>query len=78
MKGINVFLGGLAVGAIAGLLLAPEKGSDLRDRIKSLLKKSGLIPANEIDILIEEITSEGSQAGFGRAVRKADDDEADA
>lgn len=30
------FLGGLAVGAIAGILLAPEKGSETRKRISSM------------------------------------------
>lgn len=69
MKGLTIFLGGLAVGAIAGLLLAPEKGEDTRDRIKALLKKRGIIPSNEIDILIEELSSDVAGQGFGEAKR---------
>lgn len=69
MKGLNIFLGGLAVGAIAGMLLAPEKGSDLRDRIKSMLKRRGVIPSNDIDILIEQITADLDEPGFGTATR---------
>jgi gas vesicle protein len=30
------FLGGLAVGAIAGILLAPDKGSETRKRISNM------------------------------------------
>lgn len=75
MKGINIFLGGLAVGAIAGLLLAPEKGCDLRDRLKSMLKKRGIIPGNEIDILIDQITSDVDEPGFGEASRPSLTDE---
>jgi gas vesicle protein len=30
------FLGGLAVGAIAGILLAPEKGSETRKKVMNL------------------------------------------
>lgn len=30
------FLGGLAIGAIAGILLAPEKGSDTRKKVLNM------------------------------------------
>lgn len=69
MKPMTIFLGGLAVGAIAGLLFAPEKGEDLRDRIRTLLKRRGVLPSNEIDILIEEISSDLEKSGFGEARR---------
>lgn len=69
MKPLTIFLGGLAVGAIAGLLLAPEKGSDLRARIKMMLKRRGIVPPNEIDILVDQITADIYNSGFGEAVR---------
>lgn len=74
MKPLTIFLGGLAVGAVAGLLLAPEKGEDLRDRIKSMLKKRGVIPPTDIDVLIEEISADIENSGFGVARRPAEED----
>ncbi len=45
MRALNVlyaFLGGAIVGCAAALLFAPEKGSDLRARIKNILKEKGI------------------------------------
>lgn len=36
---LYAFLGGAIVGAIAAVLFAPEKGEDLRRRIKDVLRK---------------------------------------
>lgn len=62
MKALNcllAFVGGAAVGAIAGLLLAPEKGSDLRDKIAEALRKRGIrLSTKEMDNLIDEIAEE--------------------
>ena len=40
---LYAFLGGALVGAGAAILFAPEKGEDLRRRIKDLLRKKGII-----------------------------------
>lgn len=62
MKALNcllAFVGGAVVGAIAGLLLAPEKGSDLRDKIAEALRKRGIrLSTKEMDNLIDEIAEE--------------------
>lgn len=58
MKSPYIFLAGAAVGAILGLLYAPESGADLRFRIKTLLKKKGYMRPDEIDILAERIAAE--------------------
>lgn len=64
MKGLNLlyaFLGGAIVGAGAALLLAPEKGEDMRAEIKSLLRKYGLCKCTkeeEFEEIVDEIAAE--------------------
>ena len=62
MKGLNVlaaFLGGAAVGATLGILFAPEKGEDTRNRIAEALRKKGIrLNRREMDELVDEIASE--------------------
>lgn len=53
------FLGGAVVGAAAGLLLAPEKGSDLRTKIMEALRKRGIrLNSKEMNTLVDEIAEE--------------------
>lgn len=50
---------GAVVGAGAALLFAPEKGEDVRNRIAELLRKKGILCSdNEIDALVEQLTTE--------------------
>ena len=62
MKGLNVlaaFLGGAVVGAAVGILFAPEKGEDTRQKIADILRKKGIrLNRNEIEDLVDEIASE--------------------
>ena len=66
MKAINyflAFLGGIAIGSAAGILLAPEKGSDTRERIAEALRKRGIrLDRKEMDALVDDITEELSNA----------------
>ena len=56
---LYAFLGGAIVGAGAAVLFAPEKGEDLRRRIKDVLRKKGILcTENEIDALVEQLTTE--------------------
>lgn len=56
---LYAFIGGAIVGAGAALLFAPEKGEDVRSRIAELLRKKGIICSdNEIDALVEQLTTE--------------------
>ena len=58
MKGLLTFLAGAAVGAAATALLTPTTGEELRERIKLILQKKGIIAADDIDELVEMIASE--------------------
>ncbi len=58
MKYLYAFLGGAIVGAAASLLFAPEKGEDLRNQIKNILRKHGLIKGSEMDDLVEQIAAQ--------------------
>ena len=61
MKTLNIlyaFLGGAIVGCGAALLLAPEKGEDLRARIARLLRRKGIeISDEEVDALVAELSA---------------------
>ena len=56
---LYAFIGGAIVGAGAALLFAPEKGEDIRARIADLLRKKGILCSdNEIDALVEQLTTQ--------------------
>lgn len=59
MKGLSIlaaFLGGAAVGAACGILFAPEKGSDTRERIIDALRKRGIkLDRKEMEELVDDI-----------------------
>lgn len=66
MKGLNVlaaFLGGAAIGATLGILFAPEKGEDTRQKIKDILREKGIkLNRSEMDELVDKIAAEVKDA----------------
>lgn len=62
MKGLSIlaaFLGGAAVGVACGILFAPEKGSDTRERIIDALRKRGIkLDRKEMEELVDDIADE--------------------
>lgn len=63
MRSLSIFLaviGGAAVGAAAGLLMAPDSGEVTRARIKRYLREKGVYPKNEdkLDELVDELANE--------------------
>lgn len=54
---LYAFLGGAIVGAGAAILFAPVKGSDLRSKICSILRRKGIkISDSEVDQLVAELS----------------------
>ena len=66
MKGLNIlaaFLGGAAIGAACGILFAPEKGENTRQKIKDILREKGIkLNRSEMDVLVDQIAAEVKDA----------------
>ena len=62
MKSLSIlaaFLGGAVVGAAAGVLFAPERGEDNRNKIVDDLRKRGIkLSRTEMEDLVDEIAAE--------------------
>ena len=66
MKGLNIlaaFLGGAAIGAACGILFAPDKGENTRQKIKDILREKGIkLNRSEMDELVDQIAAEVKDA----------------
>ena len=62
MKSLSIlaaFLGGAVVGAAAGVLFAPERGEDTRNKIVDALRKRGIkLSRTEMEDFVDEIAAE--------------------
>ena len=66
MKALNIvaaFLGGVALGAAAGILFAPEKGEDTRRKIAEIVRQKGIrLNRAEMEDLVDQIAAEVKDA----------------
>ena len=62
MKSLSIlaaFLGGAVVGAAAGVVFAPERGEDTRNKSVDALRKRGIkLSRTEMEDLVDEIAAE--------------------
>ena len=65
MKSLSIlaaFLGGAVVGAAAGVLFAPERGEDTRNKIVDALRKRGIkLSRTEMEDWGDEMAAEGKE-----------------
>lgn len=57
----GLFLGGALFGAAAALLFAPEKGEDLRKKIRKAIERAGVKLCDseeELDAIVDELAEE--------------------
>ena len=66
MKALNIvaaFLGGVALGAAAGILFAPATGDDTRRKIAEILRQKGIrLNRAEMEDLVDQIAAEVKDA----------------
>ena len=62
-SGLGKFALGALIGAGLGILFAPEKGVDTRQKIKDILREKGIkLNRSEMDELVDKIASEVKDA----------------
>lgn len=58
MKTLSAFLMGAVAGGVAALLLTPKTGADMREEVRQILIRKGIIKDVSEDEIIDQIVAE--------------------
>ncbi len=58
MKSLSAFLMGAVAGSVAALLLTPKTGADMREEIRQILIRKGIIKDVSEEEIVDQIVAE--------------------
>ncbi len=77
MKKLLSLVGGIAIGAILGILLAPQSGKDTREQIKKLIQeKMPNLSKERLEQLVDEVIAKLKNLSAESVECKCDEQEA--
>ncbi|MCM1035236.1 MAG: YtxH domain-containing protein [Paludibacter sp.] len=79
MRNLFSLLGGIAAGALIGLLFAPQSGKETRDKIKELLEeKMPNLSKEKLEQLVDQVIAKAKGLHIDVEVKPTEDDGAEA
>lgn len=75
MRNLFSLLGGIAAGALIGLLFAPQSGKETRDKIKKLLQeKMPDLSKDKLEQLVDQVIAKAKELHIDVDVKHVDED----
>lgn len=79
MRNLFSLLGGIAAGALIGILFAPQSGKETRDKIKELLQeKMPDLSKEKLEQLVDQVIAKAKGLHINVEVNDTDEDGAEA
>lgn len=75
MRNLFSLLGGIAAGALIGILFAPQSGKETRDKIKELLQeKMPDLSKDKLEQLVDQVIAKAKELHIDVDVKHVDED----